>query len=139
MLIDLEELRNVVENADVFTIGFRLFPERLLIDTRNNDDVTAMVRVVEPVTSVEERFFWLGKERPAFGVPESFSFFVWPHSLRYYEESGLSAMVRNRVGSAAGDQVDEAIQQLIHLERLAERDAITGRNYHSLWEAAPAG
>jgi len=47
-------------------------------------------------------------------------------------------MVRNRVGPEAADQVDEAIQQLIHLERLAERDAITGRNYHTLWESVPA-
>jgi hypothetical protein len=138
MMVDLEELRNVVENADVFTIGFRLFPERLIIDTRSSDDTPPMIRVVEPVTSVEERFFWLGKERPRFGVPERFSFFIWPHSIRYFEESGLSAMIRNRVSGQADDQVAEAVQQLIHLERLAERDAITGRNYHTLWEAVPA-
>lgn len=137
MMVDLEELRNVVENADVFTIGFRLFPERMIIDTRTSDSAGPMVRVVEPVTSVEERFFWLGKERPEFGVPQSFSFFVWPHSIRYFEESGLGSIIRNRVSGQADDQVAEAVQQLIHLERLAERDAITGRNYHTLWESVP--
>jgi hypothetical protein len=137
-MIDLEELRNVVQSADVFTVGFRLFPERMIIDTRESGDVGPMVKVVEPVTSVEERFFWLGKERPAFGVPQSFSFFVWPHSIRYLEESGLGSIIRDRVARQADDQVAEAIQQLIHLERLAERDAITGRNYHTLWEATPS-
>jgi len=39
-MIDLEELRNVVDNADVFTIGFRMFPERLIIDTRSEHEST---------------------------------------------------------------------------------------------------
>ena len=34
VMIDLEEVRKVVDNCDVFTIGFRLSPERLIIDTR---------------------------------------------------------------------------------------------------------
>jgi hypothetical protein len=136
-MIDLEELRRVVDNADVFTIGFRMFPERLIIDTRSTDDTPPMVRVVEPVTSVEERFFWLGRERPQFTVPERFTFFVWPHSLRYFEESGLGDMIRDRVCPIAAEcetQVREGIHQLRVLERKAEGDAITGRNYQTLWE-----
>jgi hypothetical protein len=133
-MVDLEELRNVVENADVFAVGFHLFPERLIIDTRSSGDVGPMARVVEPVTSVEERFFWLGKERPAFGVPQSFSFFVWPHSMRYFAESGLQQMVAERIGGDAAAQILESVQQLHDLERLAEHDAISGRNYHTLWE-----
>lgn len=136
-MIDLEELRRVVDNADVFTIGFRMFPERLIIDTRSTDDTPPMVRVVEPVTSVEERFFWLGRERPQFSVPERFTFFVWPHSLRYFDESGLSDMIRDRVcpvSEVCEDQVRRSIHDLRVLERKAEGDAITGRNYQTLWE-----
>ena len=101
MMIDLEELRKVVENADVFAIGFRTFPERLIVDARSSEHAGTMVQVVEPVASVEERFFWLGKERPAFGVPERFTFFVWPHSLRFFEESGLGQIIRERVNNQA--------------------------------------
>ncbi|HUF54491.1 MAG TPA: hypothetical protein VMR52_12060 [Dehalococcoidia bacterium] len=136
-MIDLEELRRVVDNADVFTIGFRMFPERLIIDTRSTDETPPMVRVVEPVTSVEERFFWLGRERPQFAVPERFTFFVWPHSLRYFEDSGLGDMIRQRVcpvSEACEDEVRRSIHQLRVLERRAEHDAISGRNYQTLWE-----
>lgn len=136
-MIDLEELRRVVDNADVFTIGFRMFPERMIIDTRSTDDTPPMVRVVEPVSTVEERFFWLGRERPQFSVPERFTFFVWPHSLRYFEDSGLGDMIRDRVcpiSKECESQVTRGIQQLKALERKAERDAIAGRNYQTLWE-----
>ena len=139
MMVDLEELKNVVDNADVFTIGFRLFPERLIVDTRSEGEAGPVVRVVEPVTSVEERFFWLGKERPQFGAPERFSFFIWPHSVRYFEESGLGDMIRQRLSSEDADrQLAESEQSLYALERRAEVDAILGRNYHSLWERATA-
>lgn len=140
-MIDLEELRNVVDSADVFTIGFRTFPDRLIVDSRSNDDVPPMIRLVEPVATVEERFFWLGKERPHFGSPERFTFFLWPHSIRYFEESGLGEIIRQRLyptGDATAPQVAAAIHNLYVLERRAEHDAITGENYHTLWERTPA-
>jgi hypothetical protein len=142
-MIDLEELRKVVETCDVFTMGFRLFPERLIIDTRVNDQDGSMVEVVEPVSTVEERFFWLGQQRPSFGVPQQFTFFVWPHSIGYLEESGLLQDIRNRVGAPdeTGEparQLKQAMGRLLALEQCAAFDAIHGRNYHTLWERAPA-
>jgi hypothetical protein len=134
MMVDLEELRKVVENADVFAIGFRTFPQRLIIDARSMDNQGTMVRVVEPVATVEERFFWLGKERPSFGVPERFTFFVWPHSLRYFEESGLGQIIRERVHPEADSQVAESMHRLFALEHQSTIDAVTGKNYHTIWQ-----
>jgi hypothetical protein len=136
-MIDLEELRKVVDHADVFTIGFRMFPQRLIVDTRSHGDIPPMIRVVEPVSTVEERFFWLGKERPQFAVPERFTFFIWPHSIRFFEDSGLGDLIRHRVypiDPDCGRQMAESLYKLIVLERRAERDAITGRHYETLWE-----
>src|SRR5580765_5052309 len=132
MMVDLEELRKVVENADVFAIGFRTFPQRVIIDARATASEGPMVRVVEPVATVEERFFWLGKERPSFGVPERFTFFVWPHSVRYFEESGLGQIIRERVNTGdpeAHRQVAESVHRLLVLEHQSTIDAITGKNY----------
>jgi hypothetical protein len=137
MMVDLEELRKVVENADVFAIGFRTFPERLIVDARSSEHAGTMVCVVEPVGSVEERFFWLGKERPAFGVPERFTFFVWPHSVRYFEESGLGQIIRERVNPGDPEstrQVAESVHRLLVLEHQSTIDAITGKNYHTIWQ-----
>jgi hypothetical protein len=139
-MIDLEEVRKVVETCDVFTMGFRLFPERLIIDTRSEAETGPMIEVVEPVATVEERFFWLGQRRPKFGVPQQFTFFVWPHSIGYLEESGLLERIRQHFlaegGGATEDQLRKAMHRLIALERQATADAILGRNYHTLWERA---
>ncbi len=72
-------------------------------------------------------------------MPQQFTFFVWPHSLRHFEDCGLGDMIRHRVypGDETGDvgrQMAHAMFQLITLEQRATFDAIHGRNYHTLWE-----
>jgi len=143
VMIDLEEVRKVVEKCDVFTIGFRLFPQRMIVDTRTTGDEGPMLEIVEPVGTVEERFFWLGQRRPKFGVPQSFTFFVWPHSIPYLEDSGLMDRIRHRVyplDTENGDLGRSVAQSMIHLHVLEQKatfDAIHGRNYHTVWEREP--
>lgn len=138
VMIDMDELHKVVDNCDVFTVGFRTFLQRLIVDTRKSADEGPMVEVVEAVGTVEERFFWLGKQRPAFGVPERFTFFIWPHSIRFFRECGLAERIRGRTSVAQFPDSDGAIVRAVaHLEQLETRstlDAITGRAYHTLWE-----
>ncbi len=135
--IDLEEVGKVVEGCDVFAIGFHMFPERVIIDTRETEDVAPLVQVVEPVTSVEERFHWLGRERPAFGVPERFSFFVWPHSLEFLESCGLARRIRDQLRASERPEVarmiDKALAELQRLERRSVQQALAGEGYHALW------
>ena len=137
VLIDLEEVGKVVDASDVFTIGFRMFPQRVVIDTRETEEVGPMVRLVEPVDSVEERFHWLGRERPAFEAPERFAFFVWPHSLEFFESSGLPQRVRDRLRASerppVARMVDEVMEELRRLEREAAQQALSGEGYHTLW------
>src|SRR6059036_1126459 len=125
-MIDLDEVRKVVEQCDVFTIGFRLFPERVIVDTRTLGEEGPMVEVVEPVGTVEERFFWLGKRRPAFGVPERFTFFVWPHSIPFLGESGLASRIRDRITDigypGAEETVDRSLADLERLEGKSTQD-----------------
>jgi hypothetical protein len=142
VLVDIGEVREIVKNADVFAIGFRLFPERLLIDTRYNGEETPMVAIVDPVETVQERYFWLGQHRPSLGMPERFMFFFWPHSVAFLEESGLWREIRDRVtGSGfagAQETCDAALRDIIDRERAANVDAITGSRYQTLWSAAEA-
>ncbi len=139
VLIDLEEVRKVVDECDVFTIGFRLFAERVIVDSRTSEGEGPMLQVVEPVSTVEERFFWLGQQRPSFGVPERFTFFIWPHSVPYLEDSGIMDRVRRRIypldteEGQLGRAVAKTMFQLHGLERKAVFDALKGRNYHTLW------
>ena len=42
VMVDLEELRKVVDECDVFTVGFQLFPERFIVDTRSTESELPM-------------------------------------------------------------------------------------------------
>ncbi len=138
VMIDLDELRKVVAECDVFAIGFRLFPQRLIVDTRTSDEVGPMAELVEPANSVEERFFWLGRRRPSFPVPERFTFFVWPHSIALLVECGVADNIRQRLVASErpdmAETVDQALIGLERLERSAIQDAVIGKNYHTLWQ-----
>jgi hypothetical protein len=144
LVIDLDQVRRVVREADVFTIAFRLFPERLIVDTRSDpaDDRcrTPMVAIVDPVATVEERFFWLGQHRPALGTPDNFMFLFWPHTVGYLAESGIWARIRGRVVSegltGSSETCDEALADLIRRERKANVDAVRGERHHTIWAAS---
>jgi hypothetical protein len=145
LLVDLGQVRDVINSADVFAVAFRLFPERLLIDTRHDDRDPdgpcgmPMVAIVDPVATVQERFFWLGKHRPTLGMPEEFKFFFWPHSVRYLAESGVWRAIRERVtssGFAGADATcNAALEDLLKREHAAEVAAITGERHHTVWSA----
>jgi hypothetical protein len=145
LLVDIAEVEHIVKHADVFAAAFRLFPERLLIDTRHDPSDpdgpsgTPMVAIVDPVVSIEERFFWLGQHRPALGMPKSFEFFFWPHSTLYLEESGLWSTIRDRIVHSgfggARETVDAALRDLTVRERAATIDAIIGNQHETLWAA----
>ncbi len=137
MMVDIEELQKVIDYCDVFALGFRLFPERLFIDTRGNEHDGPLIRIVEPLDSVAARFHWLGRERPSFGVPERFMFVPWPHSLQYLEECDILQRVRRRLASVQPEmeaRCDEVFSELRALERRGMFEAIRGEErYHTLW------
>ena len=145
LLVDISEITDIVRHADVFAVTFRLFPERLLIDTRYDDSdesgacTMPMVAIVDPVATAQERYFWLGQHRPALGMPKNFMFFHWPHSVRYLDESGVWDRVRNRVASThfagARETCADALRDLFTREREATSDAINGARYQTLWSA----
>jgi hypothetical protein len=140
--IDPERLNDVLRQADVLTIAFPLFPERLLFDTRASQTEGPMVAIVEPVASVQERYLWLGRHRGSFGAPQAFSFFAWPHTVRSLIERDLLAPLRHRMVNASPDAAEayEAVMaQLRAREIEAIRDAIRGNDpWRSLWERAAA-
>lgn len=145
LLVDLKQIGNIVADADVLAVAFRLFPERLLIDTRSDGDdpvgpcALPMVAIVDPMPSVHERFFWLGQHRPSLGMPQNFKFFFWPHSIGYLVDSGVWDLVRERVAGFDGSDatLDAAIAELGKRERAAHLDAIRGEQHHTLWSATP--
>lgn len=136
---DLDEVRHIIDTADVFTIGFPLFPARLLVDTRSRDAEGPLIRIVGPVSTVQERFFELGRLRPQFSVPKRFMFFVWPNSIHFLAESGVVEAIEQRCtrGGSGGvaTMCAEAVETLRRFEHQAMVDAIRGENCKTIWSA----
>ena len=135
--IDEEAMRRLLTESDLVTVGFTLFPERMLVDPRMNETTGQYADMVEPVNTVQERFLWLGKHRPGFGAPEGFAFFVWPHTVGGLVERDLMAPLRNRLTPEAQADFDVALATALELERQAMVEAIKGsERWPAVWEAA---
>lgn len=127
--VDARALRHVFETGDVITVGFTLLVERLLIDTRRRPDEGALVAIVAPVATVQERYLWLGAHRGNFGAPKNFAFVAWPHTVRNLAERDIIRPLWERLASVGeGDEValDNAIERLLEAERQAMREAVRG-------------
>ncbi len=137
--LDLAAVREVFEKADLITIGFATFPERLLIDPRTLPDEGPLVAIVAPVASVQERYLWLGKHRGNFPAPQGFSFFVWPNSVRWLMESGALEPLRARLAAVSNESdaaLDNAIERLALCEQEAVHEAITGaEGWVTVWQS----
>jgi hypothetical protein len=138
--VDMDALRQLLETADVLTIGFGAFAERLLIDTRTEGETGPLIAIVPPVASVQERYLWLGQHRGQFGVPKAFSFFFWPHSVRGLDDRAALEPLRQRLRAASRDgeeMLDNAIRTLRSLEYRAIASAISGGDgWGTLWARA---
>lgn len=140
VLVDFDEVIKLIENADVFAVGFSSFSERLLVDARSNDNETPLVQVVQAKNSAQERIRWLNRRRPSLGQPQTFSFVSWPHSPAFLLESGMWDLIRDRVGSIADPNVETqcgiALRRLENLDREAMIDLIQGDKCMTLWPSA---
>ena len=64
MRSNLDRMFEIVDTAEVLTIGFSLFTERLLTDFRSSDLEAPRIKVVQPLGSAEERMKELKRQRP---------------------------------------------------------------------------
>jgi hypothetical protein len=141
--VDVAEVAATIRAHDVVIIRFISLGERLLLDFRCTDIDGPLVKLVEPVRSVQERYRHLRKLRPRFSDPEKIVSVFWPRFARSLEETGVWAeVVRRIVESGHADSVREAEAQLAEMlgkERAHQRDAVAGTDrFRTLWSASPA-
>lgn len=137
VLVDLDDLAKLVSEADVFTVGFANFPERLIVDTRSNMKETPMVQVVEPASGPRQRLAWLQRRRPSLGAPRAFTFVAWPHTPAFMVETGLWDRIR-RQANAENDlnveaQFEEAMRKLNDRDMEATLAVLRGDRCITLW------
>ncbi len=140
--IDLDAIRQVIDDTDVFVIRFGQIDQRLLVDTRQDDEGSPFIKVVPPVTSAEERYRYLRKARPGMDLPEQITVFQWPQSVKLLKTVGLWKRIEERFfdlgGLPAVEEVSVAFSDATKLERSDLLAAIKGgEGYETLWEREP--
>jgi hypothetical protein len=137
--IDLEAVRRVIAEADVFVIRFAMIEYRLLVDARPNDEGQPYVSMVPPVSSAEERYHFLQRVRPGLALPHQITVFQWPRAIKMLRELGICDAIVDRLvgvgGEAAAEQASAAFAEGERLER-ADLVAVIrgGEGYETIWE-----
>lgn len=139
--IDLADIAHSIRTSDVLALRFVACGYRLILDFRSTEIDGPMVKVVKPVKSVEERYRSLRRLRPRFPAPEKIVSIWWPRFTSSLRTTGIWEEVMKRVSESghvdAVRRAEEALDELIRLEELQQRQAITGTGFRTLWSASP--
>lgn len=141
--VDLAEIASTVRTHDVVVVRFITVGQRLLLDFRSSEIDGPLVRMVEPVRSVQDRYKNLRQLRPRFGDPEKIVAVFWPRFARSLEETGVWREVTARIIETGHPEsvreAAEVLTELIELEREQQRSAVRGgEQFKTLWSASPA-
>lgn len=137
--VDFEAIRRVIASAEVFIVRFALLEHRLMVDSRLDSSGRPFVQMVPPVSSAEERYRYLQRERPGMPPPDQITVFQWPRSIRTLREAGLWEAVEQRLVSIGGQEAlgmgRAAYRDALRLEQADTRAMILGgEGYETIWE-----
>ena len=137
--MDLDEVMEVIDSAEVLVVRFAILDKRLLVDTRHDDDDGPLVKLVPKASSVEDRFRSLRELRPRFPLPEKIVSFTWPRQVETFRLAGLWSRIVDRLNASgyAGvkEQCAAVFGELVEEEKAEVLTAIRGGpSYQSLWE-----
>ena len=141
--LDLAEIASTIRAHEIVIMRFIAVGERLLLDFRTNDVDGALVRVVAPVRSVQERYQNLRQLRPRFDDPEKIVTVFWPRFTRSLETTGVWNEVVERIMRSPHPselaKATRALGELVRLEMEQQRAAVRGGGeFRTLWSAATA-
>lgn len=139
--IDLVDIAASLASAEVATLRFVAVGHRLILDFRTSDIDGPMVKVVEPVKSVEERYRTLARWRPRFAAPEKITSVWWPRFAASLRTAAVWEKVMERISDSghpdAVRRAEAALDELIALEAEQQKNAIVGTGFRTLWSASP--
>ncbi len=136
--LNLAEITQTIRSGDVVAVRFVAIGQRLLLDFRASEIDGPLVKVVDPVHSIQERYESLKRLRPRFDPPEKIFAIWWPRFISSLESTGVWGEIMKRVSesghSDAVRRAAETLDELLKLERDLQRDAILGGDsFRTLW------
>ena len=137
-LLDDEEIKRTINEAEVVTFRFVIIGERLLIDNRASEVDPPLVKLVPRAASVEDRLRSLKRLRPRFRLPEKISAIWWPKSVDSMVNRGIWGAIVQRIEDSGFHEAAEECQGVLEELRASERrelhNALTGKGFQALWE-----
>ena len=138
------QVLSTIEEAEVLTIFFPNLMKALVVDVRHNLEEGPMVRVVNQVSSMEERMAIIEKMRPRMGRVRSIAGIPWTKSIRTLKENEVIDRLEVRLQAAGMNELEavraceEAFQQLRDVEYNQWVDLIKGQSplYKTIWSKA---
>lgn len=135
------QVLSTIEEAEVLTIFFPNLMKALVVDVRHNLEEGPMVRVVNQVSSMEERMAIIEKMRPRMGRVRSIAGIPWTKSIRTLKENEIIDRLEARLLAAGMDKLEavrvceEAFQQLKEVEYNQWVELIKGKSplYKTIW------
>jgi hypothetical protein len=137
-VLNLEEILQTIENAEVLRIRFLLLDKRLLIDNRFNEFEGPLVKIVPRSGSSEESFRNLKRMRPRFPLPDKMTAIWWPKYINTLYSTGVWQAITQRIANTGFTdslrQCDDILRELLALERQEIRNAISGEGFQTIWQ-----
>ena len=137
--MNLDEVKGVIDTAEVLVIRFAILEKRLLMDARHNEKEAPLLQLVSKASSVEERFRSLKQLRPDFTLPDKIMSFTWPRHVETFRVAGLWQRILDRLAASGHggleEQAEAVFQELVREETTEILTALRGGdNYQSLWQ-----
>lgn len=137
-VLNLDDILRTIDSAEVVRIRFGLLDKRLLIDNRYNEFEGPLIKVVNRSGSSEESFRSLKRLRPRFPLPEKMTAIMWPKYVNTLYSTGVWNAIVSRIADSGHTdsvrQCDEALRELLQMERKEIRNAISGEGFQTVWQ-----
>ena len=136
--LNLDEILQTIQSAEVLRVRFLLINKRLLIDNRFNELDGPMVKIVSRAGSSEESFRNLKRLRPRFPLPDRMTAIWWPKYVHSLTTTGVWPAIVKRIADTGHTdsvrQAEEVLRELESLERQEIRNAISGEGFQTIWQ-----
>ena len=134
---DLEEVKKNIDEAEVMSLFFPMFRIAMVIDTRANETLGPMVRMLPMAASIEERLRTLRRLRPGFPRLSSITLIPWSRRVDSLVRLGIWERIVRRFENSghteAAATCGDVLEELRRLEKAEIIAAVRGDSYHTIW------
>ena len=136
-VLDLEEVIQSIDNAEVVSLYFPTLSKAFVVDTRSTDTEGPLVRIMPMVASPQERLQSLQRLRPFFPDVRNLTVIAWPRYVDSLVRLGVWERIVSRVGESGHDEAvsdcDSVLKELRRLEKAELAAVVLGESYHTIW------